>query len=412
MTRAEPVLIVGAGPVGLSLALWLLQRGVDVRVLEREARLPSHSNLVTIHPPTMEMLHRGGALDACLKESLRVSEVQFWDQTKKEMTARLSYDAIDQDTAFPFRLLCPLSALTRALADGIRAIAPDAIQTGCEFREVRETEDGVSAQLTTSAGEVEMSGRYLVGADGADSKVRQALGVEFAGLVYEHGFLLVEGDLELDRYFPDIGPVAYMYGAESPATVMRSDAKWLVVFPLRRDENHAETQDEARVAERMAGLVGADAGPKVEHVSIYRVSQRLARQFRVGRVLLAGDAAHCHGDPAEGIGLNSGLHDAYHLAQAFQAVYAGGPDPQRLDDYAGTRRRIALDLVQKAANAHYNNFTKNVYPLQTEGLRVAAIASSRATTRTYLLHASLMEPAVTSLSPESLTNRTTAERGG
>jgi 3-(3-hydroxy-phenyl)propionate hydroxylase len=391
VTNAKgPVLIAGAGPVGLSLAAALVTKGIEVELFEAEPALSDEARASTFHPPTLEMFAEWGVLDAVLARGKRIDRLQFWERTTRELVADFDYALLAADTPYPFRFQCPQSVVTRELLPFVLRSGLARVHLGQRVVGLVDHGAHVDAIVESADGPRSVSGAYLVGADGSKSAVRQALGVGFEGMTYEDRFLLVATDLDPRAFFPDMGPVSYVFDPDEWVIVMTLPDVVRVVFRLNDQEDTSAVREEGAIRERMARFLGRAADFRIAGASIYAVHQRLADRFRVGRALLAGDAAHIN-TPAGGMGMNSGIHDAYHLAAALDgALHAG--DDAALDAYAEARHRAAASDVQRGSDRNYKDLAardRAAREARNQGLRDAAADPARA--RAYLLRASMLE---------------------
>ncbi len=386
-----PVVIVGAGPVGLSLALALARRGVRVEVFEALPELSTEARASTFHPRTLEMLAEWGVLDALLKHGHVVDRLQFWERANRQLVAELDYKVIANDTPYPFRLQCPQSTLTCLLKQQLEAHPCVRVHMGHTFVSYREDEDGVEATFARRDGSAcRVRGVFLCGADGSKSTVRRELGMTFEGMTYEDRFLLVASDVNLDALFPDFASVCYIFDPHEWVIVLHLPDITRVVFRLRDDEADHIAQDEAAIRQRMRGFIGADLDYTIYGVSIYKVHQRIAESFRRGRVLLLGDAAHIN-NPMGGMGMNSGIHDAYTLVEPLlTALHVG--DTAALDAWAHARRTFALQDIQSYTDKNYRDMSASEMTYrQARNDHLRAIACDRAEMRRFLLKASMLE---------------------
>jgi 3-(3-hydroxy-phenyl)propionate hydroxylase len=210
----HPVLIIGAGPVGLSLATALIHHGIQVAVYEALPELSGEIRASTFHPATLEMFAEWGVINAVLSSGQVVDKLTYWERRTKERIAEFDYSVIAADTPFPFRLQCPQSVLTRTLRPLVEQSPLAAIYMSHELVSFQDHGDFVAATFRTSTGSKTVAGSYLCGADGSKSVVRSQLNLGFAGMTYEDRFLLIGTDLDLRPYYPAIGPVNYMYDPE------------------------------------------------------------------------------------------------------------------------------------------------------------------------------------------------------
>jgi 3-(3-hydroxy-phenyl)propionate hydroxylase len=213
--------------------------------------------------------------------------------------------------------------------------------------------DEVELRVATPDGERTFRGPWLCAADGAHSTVRQRLGIPVQGTTYEDRFLLVASQFDFGTVFPGLGPVAYVFDPEEWVIVMRLPNLVRVVFRLPAVEDAERAMSDARLAERFERLLGRPQEAQILLRSTYSVHQRVADRFREGRVVLLGDAAHLN-NPAGGMGMNSGIHDAYLLARALSGHMRGGPEAL-LDAWAEKRRSAATESVQRSSDQNFRD---------------------------------------------------------
>jgi 3-(3-hydroxy-phenyl)propionate hydroxylase len=387
---ADRVAIAGAGPVGLSLALGLARHGVRVDVFEQAASLSTEARASTLHPPTLEMFAAWGVIDEVLAHGAPVDRLQYWERETRTLVAEFPYTLIANDTQFPFRFQCPQHVVTPILRDALERTGHGHVHFECRAREVRPHARGAELVLDTPGGERRVAARYVCGADGARSAVRQSLGLSLDGTTYEDRFLLVGTDLDFRRWFPALGPVGYVFDPDEWVIIMHLPDLVRTVFRLRADEDADAVRAEAAIRARMRRFLGEPAAFEIKMRAIYSVHQRVAERFRVGDVLLLGDAAHVN-NPAGGMGMNSGIHDAFYLASALVAALVAGDD-RGLDAWADARRRAALDSVQRSADANYRRLTvTRAEERRARNAELTAVASDPTRARRFLLQASMLE---------------------
>ncbi|WP_101757681.1 NAD(P)/FAD-dependent oxidoreductase [Oceanicoccus sp. KOV_DT_Chl] len=392
MTSELPILISGAGPTGLTLALALGKAGYQVEVFEAEAELADEIRASTIHASTLEFWDQLGVADRIIAKGKKSSTLKFYERGTEECVASFDYSLIEADTKFPFRLQCPQNIITRELL-------PAALETGnvrvhMAHASLRFEDHGESVTLyvdTPSGKELVVEGQYLCACDGPRSPARIQLDIKFPEVsVYEDRFLLIGTDIDLPAIYPDIGPVAYFYDPEEWIICMELPTMTRTIFRIPPDVDTSDLKSEESCRRRLEKVVGKDYQYNIKVVNYYSVLQRAAETFRVGRVCLAGDAAHLN-NPTGGQGLNSGVQDAVMLAEKLISVLQGGADAA-LDEYSIARRDYHKNMVQQKAAKNYSDLVlTEAEDRAKRNEAMKAMATDPAQARAYLLRASMLD---------------------
>jgi 2-polyprenyl-6-methoxyphenol hydroxylase-like FAD-dependent oxidoreductase len=336
------VLIVGAGPTGLVLALWLTKLGVKVRIIDKTAEPGATSRALAVQARTLELYRQLDLTAAVIAEGHQVPAVNLW--VKGEAAARLSFESVGSRlTPYPFLHIFPQDQHERLLIERLQALGI-AVERRTEL--VRFTDEGnsITARLRGPDGqEHECKASYIAGCDGARSIVRDIIGTGFPGGTYRQIF-----------YVADVEAAGPALNGELHVDL--DEADFLGVFPLAgqgRARLIGTVRDER--ADRADSLTFEDISDraithlkvqvtKVNWFSTYHVHHRVTQHFRKGRAFLLGDAAHIH-SPAGGQGMNTGIGDAINLAWKLAAVVAGRASDALLDSYEAERIGFARRLV-------------------------------------------------------------------
>ena len=364
MNRSD-VLIIGAGPTGLALALWLSKLKIRVRIIDKTSAPGTTSRALAVQARTLELYRQLDLSDAVVENGHRVAAANFW--VRGEPVTRLPLTGIGEDlTPYAFLEMFPQDKHEQLLIERLHTFGVE-VERSTELESFDETGDGITARLRLPDGRQEAcQACYIAGCDGARSIVRKTLDTGFPGGTYQQIFYVADvqasgpalnGELHLDL----------------------DDADFLAVFPM-------DAQGRARLigtvrderAEHPENLRFEDVSRRaIEHLNVqieqvnwfstYRVHHRVADHFRHGRAFLLGDAAHVH-SPAGGQGMNTGIGDAINLAWKLAAVLNGSAEARLLDTYEPERIAFARKLVST---------TDRVFSFVTAEGRIADLLRTR-----------------------------------
>ena len=347
MSDPDPVIVAGCGPAGAVLALYLARRDIPVVVLERERSLPVDLRASTFHPPTLEMLNELGVAAPMIAKGLVVDRYQYRDRRTGEV-AEFDMSLIADETLFPYRLQLEQYELTRLVARVVDAIAHVELRFGREVTGFCEDADGVIVDVAVPGGTEAVRGSYLVGADGASSRVRKAADIGYAGFTYDEKFLVASTGFPFEEVFDDLSYVNYIADPDEWCVVLRTDKTWRVLWPTDPDcPDPSIYLDDAWLQAGLHRLHDKDGDYDIRHRTLYDVHQRVAETYRKGRVALIGDACHIN-NPLGGMGMNGGIHDAVNLGCKLTAILRGRTDPDAgLALYDRQRRGLAVRFIQE-----------------------------------------------------------------
>lgn len=348
MSEQKEILIVGAGPTGLVLALWLIKMGMPVRIIDKASEPGTTSRAFAVQSRTIELYQQ---IDGLAEDVIRLGQtVKNFSLQAKGKLSQVPIGSFGEGLS-PYTgvHVFPQDEHEKLLIQYLER-AGVKVERGTELQEFTDTGKGVTATLKKKDGSVETAGfSYIAGADGAHSTVRKQLGMSFAGGTYDQAF-----------YVADVEAKGKAAGGE-PFFCL-ADSAFCLVFPMRHS-----------TATRLVGVLPADVTKdlkdvtyddisqhvknltqldvqKVNWFSTYRVHHRIADSFSKGRAFLLGDAAHIH-SPAGGQGMNTGIGDAINLAWKFNAVAKGEAPESILQSYNTERRAFAEKLVKTTDQA-------------------------------------------------------------
>jgi 3-(3-hydroxy-phenyl)propionate hydroxylase len=349
----DRVVIAGAGPVGLTLALALRRKGIPVMVVEAQTTYCQEFRAPAFHSPTLDMLDELGLLKPMKDIGLVVPTMRFADRSLGR-AAELDMGILKARgvTENPFDLILGQMAFARI---GYEACVAAGVAFLFNHRVADVGQDDRSAWLVcdTSDGEVQIAGRYMIGCDGGRSVVRKSLPVTFEGFTWPERFLMIH---VLEDFEPYFGKVQFLANGPDWRLVLKIPfgagpndwvSRMISALPPEIDEQAVASPE--FLQSRFDGLIEGRTEPyPIRDHYIYNVHQRVASQFRVGRILLAGDAAHIN-NPLGGLGLNCGIHDAVNLADKLDRIWRSEGDERLLDLYDRQRRITNAEFIQKVS---------------------------------------------------------------
>ncbi|WP_441234487.1 FAD-dependent monooxygenase [Bradyrhizobium sp. 930_D9_N1_4] len=339
----KDVLIVGAGPTGLVLALWLTKQGVPVRIIDKSAGPGETSRAMAVQARTLEFYRQLDMADAVVAAGYKTPAMNMWVRGKRRAQVQL-VDAGADISPYPFVLVFPQDRHERLLVERLRALGVE-VERQTELLSFEDKGDHVVALLKHQDGREEIcEALYLAGCDGARSLARHQIGSGFEGGTYKQIFYVA--DVEASGVDP-AGQAHVALDTSDFALVMYyGQANQYRLIGTIRDERaaHPETLTFEDVGQKAINGLGIKID-KVNWFSHYRVHHRVTDHFRRGRVFLLGDAAHVH-SPAGGQGMNTGILDAINLAWKLTAVVKGQAPDSLLDSYEVERQAFAHKLVE------------------------------------------------------------------
>jgi 3-(3-hydroxy-phenyl)propionate hydroxylase len=281
---------------------------------------------------------------------------------------------------------CEQSKLTRILYDKMRDHPNFDLQFDSTVTGVSQTTSGVELTIERNGRTAQHAGRYVIGADGASSTIRRSLGIEFEGFTWPDRLLVVSTPFDFHSVIPGLTSVNYVADPERWYFLLQIPGLWRVMFLVNEDASDERIQTREFAQMLMAGVVPGISNYEIDHITLYKVHQRVAKTFKLGRAFLAGDAAHIN-NPLGGMGMNGGIHDAVNLAQRLATVWRGEAPEGELDRYDKQRRLVTLEYIQKYTIQNKKNLESSGDEFRES---LAAIKADPTRTREYLLRVSMI----------------------
>ncbi len=388
------ILVAGGGPVGL-LCAWLLgRRGLPVVVFDDNSELQADMRAATTHPATLDLLDQDGLVDDMARVGFVAPIFQFWDRPSGKLVAEFDHAVLKDDTRHPFVVQCEQFKTARLLLERLRAFSNVEVLFGHEVTEVRQDADSVTIAVRGPDGVVRHTGAYLIGADGGRSIVRKQSDIAFEGFTWPERFIVFTTpyDFEKNRgycprsYFADPGSWCncFKVSADGPPGL------WRTVFPTDPSQPEADLTSDAAVQALMQKFFPSPEPFEIVHRNLYVTHQRVAATFRLGRVLLAGDAAHVN-NPIGGMGLNGGIQDAVNLCEKLAKVLLEGASDRLLDLYNLQRRTVAIEFVQEQTIANKKRLEARDPEIRQRNLdELRQMAADRERARQFLLRTAMI----------------------
>ena len=348
--QSDRVIVIGAGPVGLCLSLALAQAGVQVSLIEQlndDNFLEQVPRAGTNHPATLELFDRIGLYKLLEPRGIIAPKFHYWDRHEGKLIAEFDHAHLKDETPFPYVLQCERIKIVEEAMKLAKAHPDIDLRLSTTFTGFEQDGDGVTATVTNPAEETEkIRGRYIVSAEGARSIIRKELGIGFEGFTYSDRTLNIEVAYDFRKhgyternYISDPDEWSNLFHWSGPPD------RWRVHFPTKENESEEELRRPEVLQAKLQSFLPTGKDFDIVGSNVYTVHQRVATKFRSGRAILAGDSAHVN-SPIGAMGMNSGIHDAFNLADKLIGVLRGETSDDVLDRYERQRRHVAIKHSQ------------------------------------------------------------------
>lgn len=338
------VLIVGAGPTGLTMTCELLRRGITCRVLDKAAAPGMSSRAIGVQARTLEVFDRMGIMEDVLSKGVKIGVKAFDHDT---LLLHLKFRFLASDAIpYPFGLMLPQN-MTEDLLIALLHKEGGAVERQKELTEIRQEAEGVVVTVHNLQDDsyTELRASWLIGCDGAHSRVRKAIGQAFEGSTYDEEYLLGDVDLDWQRSTEDV--YVWMHREGQFAAFPLPNNKWRLLATVPTTDGKDAPQSSVELLQRLMRERTGDSSTTISNpiwLSNFKINRRMVSSYRKGRVFLAGDAAHVH-SPFGGQGMNTGIQDAFNLAWKLALVIKGKAPEALLDTYQQERLPIARKVL-------------------------------------------------------------------
>ncbi len=344
----EDVIIIGGGPVGFINALGLAQAGVRVSVIEAEAQIINSPRAAVYFWSVLEGLGRLGILDEAEVSGVRKQDYTYLVRRTGERI-EYSMEVLAGHTPHPYNLHLSQDRLADIAMRKLQALSNATVRFSARLEKLQQDAEGVTLSVVTGHETQELRAKWVIGADGAGSTVRRLLGLSFDGITWPERFVATNVYCDFERYGYARATFVIDERFGAVIVILNNEGLWRCTY--MEDAALPEQTFLERLPQAYQTILPVESSYELERASPYRMHQRSAQRYRVGRVILAGDAAHVT-NPTGGLGLTSGLLDSYALYPALAAVVLEGADDEVLDRYSAARRGIFVNRVSPQATAN------------------------------------------------------------
>jgi 3-(3-hydroxy-phenyl)propionate hydroxylase len=345
----KDISIIGAGPVGLTLAYLLAKNGISVRLFEKQNTLQKDYRASTFHAGTLDLFEESGITQALMDRGIVCPDFQYrgWAEGK---IAQFNHSIIGEFTRHPFRLQCEQFKLSEFLFHELSGMSNVEIFMNRELIGLSQNSDLVSLEFKHNGNIELIQSDWVIGTDGGRSATRKCLGLEFKGFTYDEKILVLGTPYDMRKSFKDLSFINYFSDPVNYAHMLKIPDLWRMSLPLPNELEDDIALSNDYIDSRLHTLIPDLTSDQIQVKGVYHVHQRVVDRYQVGRVFLAGDAAHLN-NPKGGMGLNGGLHDAMSLSRLFFDFFFC--DKQHFEDYELQRRNEAIHAIHHQTQSNY-----------------------------------------------------------
>ena len=381
----KPILIIGAGPVGLTTALRLSQLGIRSIILEKSKSIQNELRASTFHPPTIEMLDALGIAEELISRGLKTKQWQFRvHETGEKAVFDLGH--ISKDTKHPFRLQAEQKELCRIAIKKAEIDKNIDLRMGHQLSGLVQNDAFVEIIASTEGRpDYTIEAPFVVAADGGSSKIRDIMGLQFSGLTYPETTILVATQFPFHEHIEGLSNVNYVWSDWGTFSLLRLPGIWRCsLYPDINETVDQATQPD-NIKEKLTRIAPNQADYKILEVRPYKIHQRILDRFDHGRIIFVGDAAHLN-SPSGGMGMNGGIHDGWNLSGKLKDILLDHQPLTKLSLYSEQRQKIAEKEILKNADKNRSRMQERDKDFRASELqRLKEIANDPKRARDFLV---------------------------
>jgi len=387
----KPIVIVGAGPVGLTTALRLSQLGIRSIILEKNKSIQNELRASTFHPPTIEMLDALGIAEELISRGLKTKQWQFRvHETGEKAVFDLGH--ISKDTKHPFRLQAEQKELCRIATKKAEIDKNIDLRMGHQLNGLVQNDAFVVINASTEGSpDYTIEAPFVVAADGGSSKIRDIMGLQFSGLTYPETTILVATQFPFHEHIEGLSNVNYVWSDWGTFSLLRLPGIWRCsLYPDINETVDQATQPD-NIKEKLTRIAPNQADYKILEVRPYKIHQRILDRYDHGRIIFVGDAAHLN-SPSGGMGMNGGIHDGWNLSGKLKDILLDHQPLTKLSLYSEQRQKIAEKEILKNADKNRSRMQERDKDFRADELqRLKEIANDPKRARDFLLRSSMIK---------------------
>ena len=387
----KPIVIVGAGPVGLTTALRLSQLGIRSIILEKNKSIQNELRASTFHPPTIEMLDALGIAEELISRGLKTKQWQFRvHETGEKAVFDLGH--ISKDTKYPFRLQAEQKELCRIAIKKAEIDKNIDLRMGHQLSGLVQNDAFVEIIASTEGRpDYTIEAPFVVAADGGSSKIRDIMGLQFSGLTYPETTILVATQFPFHEHIEGLSNVNYVWSDWGTFSLLRLPGIWRCSLYPDINETVNEATQPNSIKEKLTRIVPKQTDHKILEVRPYKIHQRILDRYDHGRVVFVGDAAHLN-SPSGGMGMNGGIHDGWNLSGKLKDILLDHQPLTKLSLYSEQRQKIAEKEILKNADKNRSRMQERDKDFRASELqRLKEIANDPKRARDFLLRSSMIK---------------------